>query len=41
MNAQNLWDLIQYDDNTDTCFEANQHWFGDEVSDKAQAEQRG
>ncbi len=40
MNAENFWDLVQYDDNADTRLKANQYWFGNKISDKAQPQQR-
>ena len=40
VNAEHLRQLIQHDNNTNTCFKPDQHRFGDEVCDKAHPEQR-
>ena len=38
VDAQELRNLIHDDDNPDPCLEPDQHGFGDEVGDKAQAQ---
>ena len=40
MDAQQLRDLVQHDDEPDPRLEADQHRFGDEVGDEAQPQER-
>ena len=40
MNAENLGDLIQNDDDADARLEANQNRLGDEIGNEAQPQER-
>ncbi len=40
MNAENFGNLIHDDDDANACLEANQNWFGDEIGNESQPQER-
>jgi hypothetical protein len=40
VNAEQLWHLVEHDDEPDTGLESRQHWFRDEIRDEPEPQHR-